>query len=409
MIRRASLLVLLVVFLPGLALAYENPEQAIEQKDFAAAERMVRAKLQADPQNGELNFLLARILSWQGRYEQALGLYGRLLAREPDNGDYLLGRAQTLFWSGQSDAALTEVKKGLALAPDSLELRRLQIQILLGQGSEESLQRAAGLLAEAEEHFGVQAERDQRAQLQELRAGKSVFVPRREAEAGLSYEHLTDGYDAWNSGYLEGEWLYAPRRVFYGKTQITDRFSQSDQELALGTYQPLGELYDYQLEISGSPSHEVLSKYSFFGGLTRNLPDKWDVSLSARRSQYSETHSNLYTAGFGRYFFNQRLDYTLYVGKAEQASETYTHRLQWTSFYDERNRVALYVAAGRETENTGVAGPNQLVSSSVFSMGLAGRHWFAGDRWALSYELWRHEQGDHYTRLGGSLGIRLHF
>ena len=409
MIRRLSSLLLLLLFVPGLALAYENPEQAIAQKDFAAAEAMVRAKLQSDPQSGELTFLLARLLSWQGRYEQALDLYVRLLVQEPDNADYLFGRAQTLFWSGQSEIALTEVKKGLALVPNSLELRRLQIQILLDRGNEDGLQQAEILLAEAEQHFGTQPLADQHSRLQALRGAGSGFVPRSEVEAGLSYEHLTNGYAEWKSAYLAGEWLYAPRQVLYGTTRLTDRFSQADQELTLGTYQPLGSFYDYQLEISGSPSYEILPKYSLFGGFTRKLPDKWGASLGARHSEYSATYSNLYSATMGRYFANERLEYTLYLGKAEAAGETYSHRLQWTHFYDERSRVAVYVATGQETENTGVPGPAQLVSSSVLSLGIVGRHWLPGDRWALSYELWRHEQGDYYTRWGGALGIRLQF
>lgn len=400
---------LLIVCLSAPALAYENPDQAIANKDFAAAEAMVRADLQGNPRSGELNFLLARLLAWQGRYDQALSLYEALLAQEPENGDYLLGNAQTIFWSGRTDGALIAVKKGLALAPNSQQLWQLHIQILLAQGNDDGLQQAALLLAEAERNFGPEPFTDLRSRLQELRMGGSGFVPRREAEAGLTYEHLTKGYAEWKSAYLEGEWLYAPRRVLYGKTRITDRFSLSDEELTLGTYQPLGSLYDYQLEISGSSSYEILPKYSLFGGLSRKLPDQWDATIGVRHSEYSATYSNLYSANLGRYFADQRLDYTLYLGKAEAASETYTHRLQWTSFYDERSRVALYVAAGQETENSGDPGPAQLISSSVFSLGLVGRHWLIDDRWALSYELWRHEQGDRYTRWGGALGIRLQF
>lgn len=410
--NRRVLLVLLLLLapLPGIARAYETAWQAIEQKDFAAAEAMVRTALQAKPQDGELTFLLARLLAWQGRHAQALAIYQTLLADEPDNADYLQGQAQTLFWSGQTEATLAAVHKGLTLAPDSLELRRLHIQILLGREDKEALAQAEMLLTQAEQRFGPELLADLRSRLQPLYAAESIFVPRHEAEAGLTYEHLTNGYADWKSVYLEGEWLYAPRRVLYGKTRLTERFSLGDEEVVLGTYQPLGSLYDCQLEISGSPSYEILPKYSLFGGLARKLPDKWDANLGARHSEYSATYSNLYSAGLGRYFANNhRLDYTLYLGKAEEASETYAHRLQWTRFYDERSRVAFFVAAGQETENTGEPGPAQLVSSSVLSLGFVGRHWFSGDRWALSYELWRQEQGDRYTRWGGGLGIRLQF
>ncbi|MGV1100827.1 YaiO family outer membrane beta-barrel protein [Thiovibrio sp. JS02] len=399
----------LLALLPAPARAYENPWQAVEEKDFPAAEAMVRNQLRNAPRDADLNFLLARLLAWQGQHQEALAIYRRLLDQEPANGDYLLGQAQTLFWSGEHGAALATAEQGLAVAPDSLEFRRLKIQILLARGSEADSDRAEALLTEAEQRFSAEALADLRSRQQNVLAAGNDFVPRKEAEAGFTYEHLSNGYDEWKSLYLEGEWLPAPRRVLYAKTRLTDRFSLGDEELVLGTYQPLGSLYDCQLELSGSPDHEILPKYSLLAGLTRKLPEKWDATLAARHSEYNATYSNLYSASLGRYFADQRLDYTLYVGKAEDAAETYTHRLQWTRFYGERNRFALYAAAGQETENSGEPGPTQLVSSSVLSLGLVGRHWFAENRWALSYELWRHEQGDRYTRWGGALGIRLQF
>lgn len=409
MIRILFSTILSLSLLFSVVQAYENPWQAIEHKDFPAAEAMVRTKLQANPQDAELNFLLARLLAWQGRYEDSLLIYRQLLIQEPANSAYLLGKSQVFFWSGQGEAALGSVDKGLAVFPDSLELHRLRIQILLAKGDETALRQAEVFLSQAEQRFSPDLLADLRTSLQSILEEESDFVPSHEVEAGVNYEHLTNGYDEWKSVYFQGEWLYAPSQVIYGKTRLTDRFSLNDEELTLGTFQPLGNLYNIQLELSGSPSYEILPKYSFFAGLSRILPKKWDAAITARHSEYDTTYCDVYSANLGHYFADQRLDYTLYVGKAEDASETYTHRLQWTMFYGEGNRFAIYGAVGQETENTGEQGNTSLLTSSVRTLGLVGRHWFIENKWALNYELWYHKQGDHYTRCGGAFGIRLRF
>ncbi|HSR36940.1 MAG TPA: YaiO family outer membrane beta-barrel protein, partial [Desulfurivibrionaceae bacterium] len=228
-------------------------------------------------------------------------------------------------------------------------------------------------------------------------------------EAGGSYEDLTKGYDGWKSLYLEGEDRYQAGRAFYGRARFTERYQLDDTELLLGTAQRLTEQVDVQFEASASPNHEVLPEYSLLlGGLIRLAPG-WDAGLTAKHATYTRTYSNLYSLGLGHEMGAHRLDYTLYVGKAEDASEVYAHRVQWTWYYGERSRVGLYAAVGQETENSGEPGTEQLLTDSVRTIGLIGRHWFGDGPWGIGYHLWSHEQSDRYTRSGASLGLRYRF
>lgn len=396
--------------LAALALAQEHPwQQAVAARDYAAAEQLLRQELALRVDDTELRFALARVLAWQGSYQQALRQYEGLLAVQSGNADFLLGKAQVLYWQGELLAAREAVGAAKALAPDYLEVWRLEVQVLLAMDQPAAFDQAEALLAEARQRFGAAAVSDLAERLSALRHPASAFVPRREVEAGGGYEDLSKGYDPWKYLYLEGESRSAPRQALYGRARLTERFRLNDTELLLGTAQPLGEAAGWLLEVSASPTHEVLPEYSvLFGGQLR-LAAQWDATLTAKRSGYEHTYSNLYSAGVGYAFGANRLDYVLYLGKAENADEAFAHRVQWTRYYGEMSRVALYAAAGQETENSGVPGPNELLTDSVRTIGLAGRHWFGNGPWGLVYQLWSHEQGDRYTRWGGSLGLRYRF
>lgn len=408
--RAAVFFGLLLAGTAPLAVAGEEApwQSAVAAKDFPAAERLLRQELASRTQDQEARFALARVLAWQGRYAEALREYDTLLAAQPANADYLLGRAQTLYWSGDLPQAVEAAAKAKAVAPDYLDAWRLEIQALLATTDGESTQRAAATLAAAEQRFGPTAVADLRQRLT-AREHPETFVPQREVEAGGSYEHLTHGYDSWKSLYLEGENRYQAGRTVYGQGRFTDRYRLDDTELMLGTVQRLTDNVDWQVEASGSPTHEVLPEYTLLLGGSARFAPGWDAGLTARHSAYTHTYSNLYSFGLGHEMGPYRLEYMLYAGQAEDASAVFAHRLQGTWYYGGRNRVGLYVAVGQETENSGEPGADHLLTDSVRSIGIIGRHWFGDGPWGIGYHLWNHKQSDRYTRTGGSLGLRYRF
>jgi len=402
---------LLLAGMASLAAAGEQApwQPAVAARDFTAAERLLRQELAIRAQDQEARFVLARVLAWQGRYAEALREYDLLLAVQPGNADFLVGRAQTLYWSGALPQAVETAVRAKMLAPDYLDAWRVEIQALLAKADAESGRQAAAVLTAAEERFGLAVVADLRQQLVDRKPVVSAFVPWREVEAGGSYEDLSKGYDAWKSLYLEGEDRYQAGRAFYGRARFTERYRLDDTELMLGTAQRLTDQVAVQIEASASPDHEVLPEYSLLVGSTARFAQAWDLGLIAKHSAYTRTYSNLYSLGLGRDMGAHRLEYTLYMGKAEEASEVFAHRLQWNWYYGERSRVGLYAAVGQETENTGEPGGGQLLTDSVRSVGIIGRHWFGEGPWGIGYHLWSHEQSDRYTRSGGSLGLRYRF
>jgi tetratricopeptide (TPR) repeat protein len=127
MIRHALLLPL-ALFAP-LALAdVATARRQVEAQQLDAAQATLDAHLIRQPDDSEAQFLLARVLAWQGKPEQALPIYQQLLQREPDNADFLLGQGQALLWAGRPQIALDSLERAARIAPDYAEVQQVMQQ-----------------------------------------------------------------------------------------------------------------------------------------------------------------------------------------------------------------------------------------------------------------------------------------
>jgi YaiO family outer membrane protein len=227
-----------------------------------------------------------------------------------------------------------------------------------------------------------------------------------EIEAGFSRESLTGARPDWKSRSLDLAHTFQPRRTLYGMLRETERFGLRDTELSLGYYHPLSADWTALVEASHSPQHNVLPRHSAFGQLAWQAAPGWVLSAGLRHSEYTRTDTNLLVAGIERYWGSFRAGYTLYNGRPEGAGSGAAHRLSLDYYYGERNRIGFGFTTGREVENVGP--PLGIASTEVKSYGLIGRHWLT-PRWALTWDLTTHEQGNLYRRDGFRLGLRHRF
>lgn len=230
--------------------------------------------------------------------------------------------------------------------------------------------------------------------------------PRTEAEIGFTRETLTNNLPDWKSVYFEAVHRIRDRHTLYGGLRETERFGLNDTEVHGGLYYPLSTTWTSLVESSVSPTHRVLPRYSLFGQLQKSLPGGWGVGLGLRHSEYSQIGANLVSLLAERYWANFRGAYTLYSGRPEGASSASSHRFQLSYYYDDRSNIGLSYSIGREVENVGP--PRGVISSDVRNLTLSGSHWFRPN-WALTYDLFKQEQGTLYRRQGLRLGIRLSF
>ena len=109
------------------ARVYESVTRAHElagKRAFAEAEKLLRDELTADADNPFLLFELATILSWDGQYDQSIGLYRTLLKRQPENTGLHLEIGRVLLWKADQSGdaryrreAIREFKAHVSLNP----------------------------------------------------------------------------------------------------------------------------------------------------------------------------------------------------------------------------------------------------------------------------------------------------
>ena len=191
------------------------------EKDHAETEALLLKKIKTQHDNPLLHFQLARVLSWQKKYDQALTEYDWLLEKFPANSDYLFGKAQTLYWSGRNQAALEILEATQKASPDYPDVWRLQITILQKSNNKSDQANANALLAQAKERFP-----DLQWQRYESIKNEPDDKSYTEVELGFNFDILNNNYDNWSSIYLVAEHQYKNSSKVYASATQTERFKR---------------------------------------------------------------------------------------------------------------------------------------------------------------------------------------
>ena len=225
-----------------------------------------------------------------------------------------------------------------------------------------------------------------------------------EVEAGVSFEHLSKGFAPWSETYLSASKKFKSRRTIYGVYRRTERFGQSDREVTVGYYEPIGKRWTFLVEGSASPTHRILPKFSTLLQIEHTLKKGWGAQASWRHTEYNTARINTGIITLERYFSKYRAAYTLYATKLAGVGTSVAHRVQFARYYNEKSSLNLSFAAGREVENLGA----RILQTDVRSFSVGGRHWI-NQHWALNYNYGLTRQGSIYTRQGFNFGIRYRF
>jgi len=85
--------------------------------------KIFRAILRDDPSNRQANLELARVLSYDGKYESANQFFRELLATNPNDEAAAIGLVRNLLFQKKKDDARREVEQALGRHPNSLRLQ----------------------------------------------------------------------------------------------------------------------------------------------------------------------------------------------------------------------------------------------------------------------------------------------
>jgi YaiO family outer membrane protein len=391
--------------------------EAIKQTDYARAEKELRQALAIEPDNTDIQFQLARVLSWQGKQKDAGAIYRDLLTRDPDNTDYLLGLGQTLVWSGQRDEALAVLDRAHRLDGRNLDIRRLRIQALAG-GDENQRQQARTQWEQAKKEFpafdwGVMPEvspQPTAAPGGEQRPDRSRPLST-QIEIGGSHDSLSNQRAEWNAQYLEFSKRLAPRTSLYAGAQRTERFDLEDAQFQLGGSIPLSERWTLQLDGTYSPTARVVARHSETVRLQHSFDFGLVLAAGYRYREYSvnDTQAALFSAE--QYLGNFRLAYN-YSPSFVRNESAHNHNVQLGYWYTDDSFVNLSYSVGNEINNIETSESQgrdiRLVSFQVESYGINGRHWITPE-WAISWSFGHQWLGPFFERTGGHVGLRWAF
>lgn len=97
----------------------------IAMRRWVDAEASATAALARDPDHVEAQFQLARIATETGRRQEAAGIYERLLAQAPENANILAGNARLLVLLRKPAAARPMALRALEVDPDHADAHRV--------------------------------------------------------------------------------------------------------------------------------------------------------------------------------------------------------------------------------------------------------------------------------------------
>ena len=372
---RALALALPTLLAPTLVLAdLATAQRLVDAQQLDAAEATLEAHLAQKPDDNEATFLLARVRAWLGVPEQALPLYEQLLQREPDNADYLLGQGQALLWTGRPQAALVPLERAATLAPDYAQVQQVMQQARAALTSPITATAPAAIAPTQRRH---------------------------ELELSARQDWLDSGFDNWRSQRLDYASTQPEGLGWYGALVNEHRFGERDQGVEAGAVVALDDNWILQPEVGYQPSPYFLPEWHADVRLQRRLPAGFLGAVSVRRTEYETTRVDRLALSGERYWNSWRAGYTLNVTDVANAGTPIGHDLALDYYYAGLSYAGLRLTVGEEE----AVEEQQLITSDVRAISLQGRHWL-DSRWALSWEVGQHRQGDYYTRRWLQLGLR---
>jgi len=377
-------------------------KQLLKHHRLPKVENILRSKIAATKYDPELHFQLARVLSWQKKYPDALEEYDKLLKKYPSNSDYQLGKAQTLYWVQQDNAALEILEAARSSTPDHQGVWKLQITILQNSIRQTDKDKAETLRKQAMLRFPATNWSDKT-----INAEENISFT--EVEFGTSIDILDGTYDDWSSYYLSAEHQFQNRQKIYSVITQTERFKLVDKELLIGFFTPINSNWNFLIDTSIAPDNKVRPKWSTFIQLQRSFNYGWNAYLGLRKTKYDKTDTQAFSFTIERYWKNFRFDYTAFAtqisGPAITTETLLTNALGGDYFYDNKSYIGAAVTSGKELEYDGSSNPPR---SEVDALVIRGRHWL-NNHWAISYSLLQHTQGTFYTRHGYRIGLRYRY
>lgn len=243
-----------------------------DAKDFDSAVSVLNQSCAGDFATRESRLLTARILSWAGRYAEAEGLFGDLLAGDPGNLDVLVARGSLHYYKGEFDQAEAVFVSVLAQAPEYTDAR-----------------------------LGLQRVRDAKSVKDEaLGAAWRVDVNYSEIRVDGPQPDWTD-FTA-RAAYRHGNYSYS------AQIAQLDRFGFNDTEVTLGVDRVARRGTNVSAHVSFTPNADFRADVGVGVGASHTFDPKWgpvlQLGLNYDYDSFDENDVHTIVPSLAAYFQN---------------------------------------------------------------------------------------------------------
>lgn len=379
----------------------EEAQRAIENKNFLQAEIILKGHLQHATEDNEARFLLARVFSWQNKWNEALEQFDTLLDKKPDSADLLLARANTLEWMGLRKQALVDLAEAREFSPEYSEIWRTEIIILQRDNTPTSRSKAISLINQAKQKF---PERD----WNKLLIVENKIISERNSYAAefiYGYDRLTNNRSPWSTRSVKLSQLTPDKHYSHIQLDSIERFDLQDWQLGGSYALPLSRSWSFYAAATYSPTHKVLANRMIDTNLSKSFKNGTTLSGGLSNAKYNETSSAQIHLGGEHYWSVFRIAYTYRRINVLNAGTGVNHNIQSNYYYSPVDMVGVSAATGKDVEFDGTSSPP---ISDVRTYSIYGYHMFK-PQWSFIYSVFYHHQGDFYNRNGFVLGIKFDF
>jgi len=376
-------------------------QKFIASKNLAQAEAVLLDHLKHAEQDDEARFLLARVYSWQNKWEESLEQFDVLLTKKPNSTDLLLARANTLEWMGHRKQALYDLAKARELSPNYSEIWRSEIIILQRDNTPASKSKALSLISQAKNNFPEES-------WDELLVIENKIISERSSYAAefiYGYDKLTNNRSPWSTRSVKLSRVSPDKHFSHIRLDSVERFDLEDWQVAGSYALPFLKSWNFYTAATYSPTHNVLANRMIDTNLSKSFKSGTILSGGISNARYNLTSSQQIHLGGEHYWSVFRMAYTYRRINVLNAGTGVNHSVQANYYYSPTAMLGIAAATGKDVEFDGTSSPP---ISDVRTYSIYGFHMFK-PQWSLIYSIFHHQQGDFYNRNGFVVGIKFDF
>ncbi|MCS6897403.1 MAG: YaiO family outer membrane beta-barrel protein, partial [Nitrospira sp.] len=379
------------------------------QGSYAEAIDLYRSLARRHPEDLDLRTALARVLSWQNSTAEARALYEAVLQEDPRHSDALEGLANLFYWEGQWDKALPYYERAYAVTNNPALAERITL-IKNGRLELQQSHQATAFSSAAHQPAGSAAEPETSPQAPLGPRDSAIRLPFR--------DYLKVGYGRFSYSreipHEHGVLVEAAKpfgaQTLVGRVESLHRFGFHDVPISAELYSPLwARAWGYvaaqgTVDARFTPTYSVAAEV--YQGLGIILPtlSMFEASLGYRRLSYKTDDINLFMPSLTIFLpFNTWVTEQLYW-VPETGATTLASRLTWRP----TPRVQLFASGSFGTSGERIVATQDLtrVSSHTIQGGFVIP---LLERLSLEATGYYEDRGRLYSRQGGNFGVIYHW